>query len=173
MVAGHAVGFVQTHWHAASYGGITNRSSRPAFRGFATPCSRLNSSVGPGTLLLLRGLSVSVSAMAEIQFSNFVQALQANSSFRACDSQQVQRHLDRCKTHSGAPGGSTIPSTPVILSQVIASFKGRARQKVRSPTRRSSRPPNRWRGSPSAELGRYACGPSGLTFLVFSGQRHI
>jgi len=25
----------------------------------------------------------------------------------------------------------------------------------------------------SAELKRYACGPSGFTFLVFSGQRHI
>ena len=28
-------------------------------------------------------------------------------------------------------------------------------------------------GLHAAELGRYACGPSGLTFLVFSGQRHI
>ena len=27
-------------------------------------------------------------------------------------------------------------------------------------------------GKNAAELGRYACGPSGLTFLVFSGQRH-
>ena len=47
VAAGGAVGFGQTHWHAASYGGITNRSSRPAFRGFATPCRRLNSSVMP------------------------------------------------------------------------------------------------------------------------------
>ena len=28
-------------------------------------------------------------------------------------------------------------------------------------------------GLHAAELGRYACGPSGFTFLVFSGQRHI
>ena len=47
VVAGRAVGFVQTHRHVASNGGITRRSSRRATLRFASGCTRLSLGVGP------------------------------------------------------------------------------------------------------------------------------